>query len=236
MKKVAYHKGIAMVELVFAIVIMGIVLMSAPQLISTAMKSTNIGIQQEGINEAASRINMILTYPWDENNTNDSCIPPVLHVTNGNPYLDAVDDNTSRRIGVDKNSSSHTFICEAQDLNASTLGIDGSDDIDDFTNDINLTIDNSGDDVGTDYIEKNTIKIVTKVGYITDDPYSQDYNNTQFSYRPSANTSAGTTTNIKEINVTLTSTSGISELEKTITLKAFSCNIGGFEYESRIIP
>jgi hypothetical protein len=72
MNKTTLRPAIAMVELIFAIVIMGIVLMSAPMLISTASKSGYVAIQQEAINEAASQVNMIMGYHWDENNTNGS--------------------------------------------------------------------------------------------------------------------------------------------------------------------
>ena len=86
--------AIAMIELIFAIVIMGIVLMSAPMLISTASSTTTVALQQEGINEASSRISMILTYPWDQNDINDSCISPVLHVSSGDSEL--AEDNTTQ--------------------------------------------------------------------------------------------------------------------------------------------
>jgi len=230
MRAMRYRRAIAMIELIFAIVIMGIVLMSAPQLISTAAQSTNVGLQQESINEAAARINMILTYPWDQNDTNDSCIPPVLHVTNGDTKLDVV-GSTARRVGVDINSSSHTFICDGQEFGASAIGSDGSDDIDDFSGTINLATDASGSG-GTDYLEKSTVQIVTTINYISD---SASYNQASFAYTPSSLTGGGTS-NIKEINATLTSTSTASELVKNIALTAFSCNIGGFEYESRYIP
>ena len=222
----------AMIELIFALVVMGIVMMSAPQLISTALQSTSVGLQQESINEAASRLNMILTYPWDQNDTNDSCIPPVLHVSNGDSELNEV-GTTARRIGVDRNSSSHTFICGDQEFSASALQVDGSDDLDDFIGTIGLTTDASGSG-GTDYIEKDTVLMTTTVTYINDDAnYTPTSSNRTFNYVPTAGVP---TTNIKEITVTLTSTSTTSELNKTIVLKAFSCNIGGFEYESRIIP
>ncbi len=231
MRRQRLRAAIAMIELIFALVVMGIVMMSAPQLISTAAKSTNVGLQQESINEAASRLNMILTYPWDQNDTNDSCIPPVLHVSNGDSELNEV-GTTARRIGVDKNSSSHTFICGNQEFSASALQADGSDDIDDFAGTISLTTDTSGSG-GTDYIEKDTVQMRTTVSYVADEAdYTPTSSNT-FSYVPSA---GAATTNIKEITVTLTSTSSTPELNKTIVLKAFSCNIGGFEYESRILP
>jgi len=225
--------ALAMIELIFALVVMGIVMMSAPQLISTASQSTAVGLQQEGINEAASRLNMILTYAWDENDTNESCIPPVLKVSHGDSELDEV-NTTARRIGVDKNSSSHTFVCEGKRFDASTLGPDGDlDDIDDFIGTIHLTTDSSGSG-GTDYIEQTTVDIDTNVSYLSDTAdYTPTSSDRTFTYVPST---GAATSNIKQITVTLTSSSGVSELNKTIVLKAFSSNVGGFKYESRMIP
>jgi hypothetical protein len=217
-----------MIELIFAIVIMGIVLMSAPMLISTAASSVSVALQQEGINEAASRVSMILTYPWDQNDTNDSCIPPVLHVTSGDSELDEV-SGTGRRIGVPLSTNSRTFKCGSNELNASAISADGSDDIDDFAGSTTLVVDTSGSG-GKDYIEQTTVNIATAVTYISD---NANYNTSSFTYVPSGGSA---TTNIKEINVTLTSTSSVDEFSKTIALRRFSCNIGGFEYASKEMP
>jgi hypothetical protein len=169
---------------------------------------------------------MILTYPWDQNNINDSCISPVLHVTSGDSKLNE-HNNTGRRIGVPLGTNSRTFKCGSNEFNASAIGIEGTDinDIDDFTN-TNLTPIDSG---GKDYID-TTVSIATTVTYISD---NADYNTTSFTYVPSGGSA---TTNIKEIDVTLTSTSSVDEFSKTITLRGFSCNIGGFEYASREMP
>ena len=84
LKNKIMRPAIAMIELIFAIVIMGIILMSAPMLISTATKSGYVAIQQEAINEAASQINMIMGYHWDEGSSNEFFIDPILTVSNGN--------------------------------------------------------------------------------------------------------------------------------------------------------
>ena len=55
--------AIAMIELIFALVIMGIALMSAPMLITVSTQSIEVSLQQESLNEASSRVNMLLTYP-----------------------------------------------------------------------------------------------------------------------------------------------------------------------------
>ena len=221
--------AIAMIELIFAIVVMGIVMMSAPMLISTAAQSVSVALQQEGINEGSSRVSMIMTYAWDENDTNDSCIPPVLLTTAGDPELNITATN-HRRIGVPVSSNSHTFLCGAMELNASiALGSEAGDmdDLDDFS-DINLTLDITGAG-GKDYIETGTVNLATNVNYIVD---NANYSNATITYTPGG-TPIGTT-NIKSITVIVTSTSSTSELEKNITLKAFSCNIGGYEFESRV--
>ena len=225
--------AIAMIELIFAIVIMGIVMMSAPLLISTATKSTYVSLLQEGINEAASRVNMIMGYSWDENNTQDSYIFPILHVSSGDAALD-VNGNTARRIGTPM-TSQRTFIlsdANSSNLNASTLGNDGgdTDDIDDFIGDTSLT---QIEAATVDYVEKTTVNINTAVTYVSDS-VTGGYSQSTITYTPFTATAG--TTNIKSITVTLTSTdtANADVLKKEIILRAFSCNIGGYELEEKV--
>ncbi|WP_456430512.1 type IV pilus modification PilV family protein [Nitratifractor sp.] len=221
------RQGVALIELIFAIVVIAIALMSAPTLIATSAKSASIALQQEGINEAASRISMILTYPWDQNDTMDTCIPPVLHVTQGDSELEEASAN--RRIGVPLQSNSHTFVCNGKKYNASAIAVDGMDDIDDFIGNDTLQFVNVGSG-GVDYIEKTTVNMQTNVMYISD---IANYDANTTTYIPNSTLSG--TSNIKKITVTLTSTSGKSALNKNIVLKAFSCNVGGYEYIHQVL-
>jgi len=225
------RRAVAMIELIFALVVMGLVLMSAPTLIGISVQSTTVALKQESINEASTRLNMILTYAWDENDTNASCIPPVLQVSQGDSEL-AENGNTGRRVGVPLNSNSHTFECGSKKYAASALGSDNddADDIDDFNGQSSLIEIESTD---VDYLEKTTVSIATAVDYMKDDA---GYDATAISFYPSAKATANMTTNIKRITVTLTTTSTTSELQKEITLEAFSCNIGGFDYVPKVIP
>ncbi|MCB4779054.1 MAG: type II secretion system protein [Sulfurovum sp.] len=227
-----FRSAIAMIELIFALVIMGIVIMSAPMLISTATQSANVVLQQESIHEAVSRINIVMTYPWDDNDANTSCIPPVLHVTNGDSELNAATNH--RRFGVPIGSNSRTFLCGNIELNASAIGSDGGDldDIDDFGSTSSLV--NLSGNGGQDYLENTTVQINTTIAYINDDA---TYGAPLVHYAPSTTLSSGLTSNIKRLTVTLTSTSAAKELNgKNITLQAFSCNIGGREFEKRVMP
>jgi len=166
MRKKSIKPAIAMIELIFAIVVMGIALMSAPMLISIARQSTPVAIQQEAINQAVSRITMILTYPWDEQDTNDSCIPPVLHVTNGDDELKSISGNLSRRAGIPATSNTRKFNTCGNTLNASTtLGPDANDqdDIDDFIGTNSLSqIQNKGGR----YLGRSSTSITTAVLFL----------------------------------------------------------------------
>ena len=235
MKRKYLRDAIAMIELIFAIVVMGIVMMSAPMLISTATKSGYVAIQQEAINEAASQVNIILGYPWDESNTIESYDPVVLSTASTVSDLNE-NGTTGLRIGTPKESYRKFFSSTGQRGTASNIGSDtgDQDDIDDFDDtQIHLQQKESG---GTaDYIETTTIDIDRTVAYMLDDENGTGYadgGGGTLTFKPTF-TSNIATTNIKRIQVTLTSSSTAEELDKSITLNAFSCNIGSFALEER---
>jgi len=231
--------AIAMIELIFALVIMAIVMMSAPMLISTASKSGYVTMQQESISQAAAQINMILSYSWDENDTNESYAAPLLGVSSvGDSELAASAHDPSRRLGTPKESP-HSFVRDdGVELNASVATSFGAgnddagtetenDDMDDFSGSVTTLqlVESSSAD-----IIDNSISMSTTLNYISDDVV--DYNASDITYN--LNTASSTdTTNIKHIRVTLTSTSDVDELNKTIVLHAFSCNIGAYVPEER---
>ncbi len=229
--------AIAMIELIFALVIMGIVLMSAPQLISIATKSGYATIQQEAINEAASQVNILMGYYWDEAVADETFPPPVLHVSAGNSDLDE-NGTSGLRKGTPRLSQRSFIRYDGQELSAtlpSLLGDDSndSDDIDDFIGDTNLTLVEVS---SADYVEHETINIDTNISYIEDDPAGGNYapnGSNIIVFSPDFSSTPGGTTNIKGITVTLTSSAGMDELNKTIVFHAFSCNIGSTEFEEK---
>lgn len=238
MNKNPLRPAIAMIELIFAIVIMGIILMSAPMLISTAAKSGYVAIQQEAINEASSRVNMIMGYHWDENSADETMLDPILQTASPvgdlaeSTYIDG--NGTGRRIGTPLESYRSFLRPDGSRLTATAAGALGSDgidnDMDDFIGIIGLNLAGTG--TGTNYVETN-VNIETEVFYIADTA----------NYNPAGNTinfdanfaqESATTTNIKRITTTLTSDAASpDELDKTIILHAFSCNIGGYKLEER---
>lgn len=232
LKTKVLRPAIAMLELIFAIVIMGIILMSAPQLISTAAKSGYVAIQQEAINEAASKVNMIMGYQWDESNTNENYIPPIL-ITGGDSELNEVNITavpTGRRLGTPPESYRAFVRSDGLRFSASALGSDAGDedDIDDFSGTVTHLMLVPEATLEANYIETTTIDINSTVSYSDD---TTNYSQSTIAYDPF--TASGGTTNIKSITVTVTSTSGEEELEKEITLRGFSCNIGGYKLEEK---
>ncbi len=234
MKKILLRRGVAMIELIFAIVIMGITLLSAPLLLQQASKSGFVALQQEGIGEAATRVNMILGQDWDEETTDTQRVPPILQTSAGHADLNEhtiAGRGDGRRLGTPKESY-RSFLTPSGRLDASSLNADGgdADDIDDFIGTVSLR---SVEHATSDYVDTNT-SITTAVTYSSDAPSGSGYNTSTIVFNP-FNPISGSddTTNIKSIKVTLTSVSGADELEKNIVLQAFSCNIGGQQLEER---
>ena len=237
--------AIAMIELIFALVVIGLVMTAAPRLISVATKSSFVAVQQEAINEAASQLNMLLSYHWDENSADEDFLDPILitdsPVTDLAELNTTANPNTGRRLGTPKESY-RTFIREdGKRLKASAKttfggaddGVNEKDDIDDFHNTTTNLVLIPESTLVTDNVEKTTIDINTSVDYSLDDTVEGGYNHSTITYNP-FNSSSGTITNIKSITSVLTSTSGSSELNtKKITLRAFSCNIGAYRLEEK---
>jgi len=92
-----FRKGIAMIELIFALVILGITLMSAPLLVSQATNSSIVTFQQESIAIAAAHTSALMTYAWDEANTGDRATR-ILSVDTANAALDLAVPPLTRNI------------------------------------------------------------------------------------------------------------------------------------------
>lgn len=241
MQKIKLRAGIAMIELIFAIVIMGIVLMSAPMLVSQASKSGLVMVQQEAISAASTNIGMILTRHWDEQDTNESLESPILGVTNGSSELDEILDadgnGTGRRAGTPVLSYRSFLTSLGERLNATSAGTvsfkaEGDfDDIDDFdTQTITLENNETTTTEEGDYID-TSLQLATAISYIND---GSGYSSSGMNFNsPFGSAAPGGTSNIKAISTTITSGSHDAELGTNIILKAFSCNIGTYQLKER---
>jgi len=229
-----YHrKAIAMIELIFAIVVMGIVMLSAPMMLTTATKSSTVAFQQESIAIAATHANSLLTYAWDEANT-DTAFGSTLSILSTQSPITALDRNDTRAMipaMLRYKSSIPTFASPAANFTADTDTI--RDDVDDFngaSNSLRLTTYGAGSSSGEDEYMDTTVTLATQVFYGKDRASSPNFNGcsstTGCAFSNPFTAAAippGGTTNVKYIQTTLTSTNAP---DKNIVLKAFVCNIG----------
>ena len=224
-----FKRGIAMIELIFALVIMGIVLMSAPMLIHQSIKSGNVALQQEAIAAAASHTSMLLSLHWDENNTKyNAGISPILGTNTKmtNP-LSGLTANLRGRSTRDANSTIITAVPTIKENSfEGTENVNNTfDDVDDYNKQsVRLVVyndENAEAELG-DYVDVN-LEINTTVNYADD---TIDLTTSTPNVANTLMTEVPNSTNIKFITVNLTSASGVDELNKNITMQAFSCNIG----------
>ena len=230
------RNAFAMLELIFAIVIMGIVLMSAPTLISQANKGSLSVVQQEAVVAGATEIGMIMTRHWDEADTNESDYNPILQVNENITALNESITIPGKRIGTPLLASRGFLTSSGQKLNATAIGNEDAtayDDIDDFNgkNTSLNTIDTTTTETG-DYID-SSLQINTIVQYISAPNINYTAATISFNQPFTNVAAAGTTSNIKEIQTTVTSGSHEAELGTNITLRAFMCNIGTYILKSR---
>jgi type II secretory pathway pseudopilin PulG len=221
-----------MIELIFAIVILSFVMMSIPMLMMEVKQTSKIESKQESIAMIATQMNLIMTQQWDDIQTrggNDSFIVTTDGVTS------LSQNGTFRGI---RNKFQGSRVFSTPNILASTelkIETDGKppgefmDDIDDYNGyDARMVIQDGLENENADYIDKE-IHIRTGVKYIS---YGDSFSGT--SLNPSFNGATVKTSNIKEIYSVLTTTN-ISKLTEgnTITLRAFSSNIGGYDPETR---
>ncbi len=226
-----------MIELIFALVIMGIVLLSAPMLIQQSVKSGYVTLQQEAIAAASSHAGILVGKHWDEGDANNTTgVAPIITLNTQEP-------NSPFTFGgiIDVNTSSRTSAIADNNISASPIGTDGNettpdlyDDIDDYNNkDLNLTIFNgeaTTADVG-EYVDQN-ITIKTVITFANDrNRTDSDFNNSVVDVNNIYlnRDLGGVESNIKFIHINLTTqNTTIPELEKNITLDTFSCNLGTY--------
>jgi len=231
-------RAIAMIELIFALVIIGIVLLSAPMLIQQSIKSGNVALQQEAIAAVASQTAIVLSMHWDENNSNIATgVSPLLDMNRAPFDFDLIDlplglIGVSGRNIEDNNQtiSSTTFVNFGSDANETDFS--DFDDVDDYHgSNLGLTVFNTeytSAEIG-DYVDVS-INMNTQINYTEDRITTADNSNLtgqDITLNNKINsTDIGVNSNIKFVKVYLTSDSNITELEKNITIVAFSCNIG----------
>lgn len=214
------RKAASMLEMVIAIVVMGIAVSALPMILTQSQNSNALALQQEAIMATKAKVAYILAYQWDarsyDANASASRVLDTTGSSDAHDDFDVIDTNSTRRKG-HVNADKRRRLRDSSDgeRNATTLTDNTYRDIDDFNGkDENISI--SAID---DYIFR--IKLHPDVSYIDDGKdlgIDYDLSSTTFTFNKDANKS--NPTNIKMITVKTTGDN------INIVMRAFASNIG----------
>lgn len=216
------RRAASMLEMVIAIVVMGIAVSALPLILTQSQNSNALALQQEAIMATKAKVAYILTYEWDarsyDANTSFSRVLDTTHSSHAHDDFDVLEANSTRRKG-HVNTDKRRRLRDSNDVDRNATGFsnNGYSDIDDFSffgHDENVSI--SAID---DYIFQ--INLHPDVSYIDDGKdlgIDYDLNSTTFTFNKDATKS--NPTNIKMITVTTTGDN------INIVMRAFASNIG----------
>jgi prepilin-type N-terminal cleavage/methylation domain-containing protein len=177
---VVRRKGFTLIELIFAIVIVAIIVLSIPMMNLINAKATEGSISQEAVFASSAKLMQTLSFPWDENSSDieqilegATVLSGVVKTPNGTASLDFNDTVCrpgliARRCRIDQNG---------WEVNVSNLG-------NDYTSLLIRGLDDSGGESNISGTSsegyKNQYRMVTNVTYVSDNTNSVggsiDYN------------------------------------------------------------
>ncbi len=206
------HSAFTMIELIFAIVIIAISVLSLPMVNQVIAKNSEGSLAQEAIFAASAELNQAVTYRWDENSLDaNTSLSRVV-------WSSTTDCNSTTKLRPGHILQPYHRRCSDNNFSIappSSLGPDGGD-LDDL------------DDINTSARSLYINSAGTTEGSITG--YKKIYNSTFSISYASFGTITAASNNIKRINVTITD----PDSGATITsLTAFSSNIGEIDYYKR---
>jgi hypothetical protein len=209
--------GASMIELVIAIVVMGIAVMSLPLILTQSQNSNAMALQQEAILATKTKLGYLLSYEWDANSYDAlASVSRVLNTTASASADSDFNTTTTRRTGhvVADNRRRLRDDLAAPSTDGGAGWADAAlEDIDDFDGkDENTTIASET----MDYIFN--LQLMPTVNYISDTASYVNQQDMNFTF--DANTTFTNPTNIKMITVTTTGNN------IKIVLRAFASNVG----------
>lgn len=229
MKRYAF----TLIELIFAIVIMSIVVLSIPIIMRTNSDALEANIVQEAIFATSAKMMQVLSYPWDEHSidsNNPGAPTKIVSIPGGsviyNRYKngdgDINDTNGSFRVGaILENGHRRFHDYNASDANVTTpLTDNGHTALNNISTSASVLLVNATPSAQG---YKNKYEMDVNVSYIPDTP---DANNV-FVFK---NTGTNTPTNMKLISVTIrNATTG----DILVKLYSYSANIGEVNFAKR---
>ena len=210
------RSAFTMIELIFAIVVIAVVMLTIPMMIQVNNKGLEANVGQEAIFVASSILSEATTWLWDNNslpNDGNVSLSRILDVNGtGNVAYDRININSSIRVGGLEEDMHRQFYSE---YNAtSTRPARAATDTTPPSNSFDTTA--AGEQLGL----KSQYDVNVTVTYVDDTP------NTIFQF---LTTSAGVQTNILMTNIEI----GGNDVDSKVVLRAYTCNIGEIDYAKR---
>ncbi len=228
--------GFSLIELVLAIVIIAISVMTIPMMLSQSSNNDSFSIMQESILAARTKMGNILSYEWDSESvdaTDSITYIRVLDVQNGHAALDrniTTQDENRRKGHIARDFRRRFHEGNVTDMSLTLPSTDSFDTNITALNHFNgqvLGNTLSGDDPAEfDYVIRD-FNMTTTISYVSDDASYSDQVIDDFDFNISSSaviTNVANSTNIKMIEVSVQSKSG-----QPFRFRAFSCNIGQTE-------
>jgi hypothetical protein len=219
-----------MIELIFALVIMGIVFLTLPLILIQNADSVEDNLIQESIFLSSSKMSQLLTFQWDENSKDPAVILSAADVLRVSATGDnELDRNASDfRRGHFREDKHRRMTPINNERSASAIGLEGAvyDDIDDFDGIVNFDIITAPDVGGY----KKRYRADVNVTYVNDNTdYTADPVNFAFTTADAVNT-----TNLKMVETSIVQDrTGLGDWETSVLLRAYVANIGETGYFKR---
>ena len=209
------RKASSMIELVIAIIVMGIAVMTLPMMLERTQANNAFAMQQEAILAAKTQLGDIITYPWDDNSLQGNVVA-VLDTDGNITYNRSPDNNSTRRVGHVKQNKRRKFFNLVTNP-GDVAGVVSISDFNGSSQTLSPTSDIAGEITDLDY--RFTIELNTTVSYVSDAAFVFP------------TTAQATTSNIKMIEVKAS-----GDEMSTFTLRAYSANIGESQLLRRSYP
>jgi len=224
-----YRNAFTMIELLFAIVIISITMLTLPMMMQIDAGNQEDALAQEGIILTSTKIAQVLTFPWDPVSSPGGAImtlSQVLDTANGDADLTRV-AGTDFRLGHVTEKLRRRLSPVSAPRTASVIG--GNVVPETSINDFNADVDNIGGAGGT-YAYKKQWRLNTTVTYV-DDTATYSDNNVAYDLPI---VGVANPTNIKMVTVLATDvTPGIPGVPRQVRLRSYSSNIGEQEFYKR---
>ena len=223
------RNAFTMIELIFAIIVISIVVISMPMMMKTNEDAVESNLVQEALFASSAKMMQLLSYPWDENSSDNTNaygkvvdIPNDIVDYNRSDANGTLDINSSYRVGhilQDNHRRFHDYMSPYANT-IGTLAMNGNSALNNISA-INIPFENAATSA-TGY--KNNYTMDVNVSYIPDGNPS-----TFIFYNLNTNPYSTTPTNMKLITVNIKDSKG----NLLTSLSSYSANIGEFDFAKR---